>query len=57
MSSCYIHSLILAVHFLLVFLQSYLLGTWILSALFDILLVGAVEVLAGITLSTLPSGL
>lgn len=35
---------------------SYLLGTWILSALFDILLVGAVEVVAGITLSTLPSG-
>lgn len=40
-----------------VLLQSYLLGTWILSALFDILLVGAVEVVAGITLSTLPSGL
>ncbi|KAG9492193.1 hypothetical protein GDO78_000611, partial [Eleutherodactylus coqui] len=36
---------------------SYLLGTWILSALFDILLVEAVEVVAGITLSPLPSGL
>ncbi|KAG8586428.1 hypothetical protein GDO81_005367 [Engystomops pustulosus] len=35
---------------------SYLLGTWILSALFDILLVEAVEVFTGITLSTLPSG-
>ncbi|XP_040281210.1 ubiquitin-associated domain-containing protein 2 isoform X2 [Bufo bufo] len=35
---------------------SYLLGTWILSALFDILLVKAVEVVADITLSTLPSG-
>ncbi|KAM4046927.1 ubiquitin-associated domain-containing protein 2 isoform 2-T2 [Anomaloglossus baeobatrachus] len=35
---------------------SYLLGTWILSALFDILLVQGVEVVAGLTLSTLPSG-
>ncbi|XP_073425628.1 ubiquitin-associated domain-containing protein 2 isoform X2 [Dendrobates tinctorius] len=35
---------------------SYLLGTWILSALFDILLVQAVEVVAGVTLTTLPSG-
>ncbi|XP_063809327.1 ubiquitin-associated domain-containing protein 2 isoform X2 [Pseudophryne corroboree] len=36
--------------------HSYLLGTWILSALFDFLLVEVVQVVAGITLSTLPSG-
>ncbi|XP_075056049.1 ubiquitin-associated domain-containing protein 2 [Mixophyes fleayi] len=35
---------------------SYLLGSWILSALFDFLFVEVVQVVAGITLSTLPSG-
>ncbi|XP_069614088.1 ubiquitin-associated domain-containing protein 2 [Ranitomeya imitator] len=35
---------------------SYLFGTWILSALSDVVLVQAVEVVAGVTLTTLPSG-
>lgn len=35
---------------------SYLLGSWILSAVFDLLLIETVQVVSGINLSTLPSG-
>ncbi|KAM4700392.1 ubiquitin-associated domain-containing protein 2 [Discoglossus pictus] len=36
---------------------SFLLGSWILSIIFDLLLVEAVQYVGGITISTLPSGL
>ncbi|KAM5181973.1 ubiquitin-associated domain-containing protein 2 isoform 1-T3 [Mantella aurantiaca] len=35
---------------------SYLLGSWILSAVFDLLLVEAVQIISGVHLRTLPSG-
>ncbi|MEE6470829.1 hypothetical protein FKM82_009080 [Ascaphus truei] len=36
---------------------SFLLGAWILSAMFDFLLVEAAQFVCGVTVSTLPSGL
>lgn len=35
---------------------SYLLGSWILSAVFDLLLVQVVQIVSGVSLSSLPSG-